>query len=89
MSSRTPKIPLDAEDSAPALGAEAVTPSDTVNLSRLSRGIYVGVTGNVAAVMADGTVVTFVAAPAGQILPIQAIRINATNTTASSMISLY
>lgn len=73
----------------PANGAETVTPSDTVNLTNTSRGLYVGGTGNVAVVMKDGTTATFVAVPAGAILPIRITRVNSTSTTATSMVALY
>lgn len=74
---------------APASGAEAVTPSDSVDLSTVSRAIYVGGAGNVAAAMLDGTVVTFSSVPAGTILPIRVKRINNTNTSATLMVAIY
>ena len=67
----------------------AITKSDTVNFSFTVRGIYVGGTGDVVAVTEGGTAVTFVAVPAGSILPIRAIRVNSTSTTATSMVGLY
>jgi len=73
----------------PAQWAETITPSDTVNLRAVSRAIYVGVAGDVAAVMQNGDVATFVGVTAGSILPIRAIRINSTNTTATTMLNLY
>jgi hypothetical protein len=75
---------------APARAGEAVTPSDTTPLTRVSRGLYVGGAGNVAALMADGdTPLVFTAVPAGSILPICCRRINSTNTTATTMVALY
>jgi hypothetical protein len=74
---------------SPATNGVAVTASDSTDLAQTSRAIYVGGAGNVAAVMLGGTVLTFVAVPAGTILPIRATRINSTNTTATSMLSLY
>ena len=71
-----------------AVSADAVTPSDTVNLRDLCRAIYVGVSGNVAVVFPDDTVVTFTAVPVG-ILEVQAKRINSTNTTATDMVALF
>jgi hypothetical protein len=78
-------------NSGPASRGFAITPSDTVSftLDRVSRGIYVGVAGNVVAVMLDGSVLTFVGVPAGAILPIQCTRINNTSTTATTMVALY
>jgi len=68
----------------------AVTPSDSVNLPYITRGLYVGVAGNVSVVLPNSsTVVTFVGVPAGQILPIQTTRVNAALTTATSIVALF
>lgn len=75
--------------SAPAVYAGAVTPSDSTNLSSVARAIYIGAAGNVAAVMPDDSVVTFVGLQAGAILPVRIKRVNATNTTATSIVALY
>lgn len=74
---------------SPASGGEAVTPHASTNLAQVSRGIYVGGGGDVAAVMASGAVLVFSAVPAGTLLPIRCIRINAVNTTATLMLALY
>lgn len=73
----------------PAGGAEVVVPSDVTDLSRECEGIYIGGAGDVAVVLPGGTAITFVGAPAGTILPVRAIRINATNTSATSMVALF
>lgn len=74
----------------PAYDQVAVTPSDVTNLPSITRGLYVGVAGNVAVVPASGgAAVTFVAVPAGTVLPIQVSRVNSTNTTASSIVALF
>ena len=75
--------------SAPAESFFAITKSDSANFSFNVRGIYVGGTGDVVAVTEGGTAVTFTAVPAGTILPIRAIRVNSTSTTATSMVGLY
>lgn len=76
--------------SSPAMNAVAVSPSDTVDFGFVSRGIYVGVTGNVVAVMqGTGGAITFTAVQAGSILPIRVTRVNATSTTATNMVALY
>lgn len=67
----------------------AITPHDTTNLSFYTRGVYVGGTGNVVAVLIDGTTVTFSNVPAGSVLPIAVKRINSTSTTATSLVALY
>ena len=75
--------------SAPALYAGAVTVSDSTNLSSVSRALYVGTAGNVAAVMPNDDVVLFSNVPAGMILPVRVKRVNATNTTASNIVALF
>lgn len=72
---------------SPYVGAEVVTPSDTVPFSQVGRGLYVGGAGDVSVVLADGTSVTLKAVPVGTFLPIRASRVNATGTTATSMVS--
>lgn len=73
---------------APGTGVEVVTKSDTVNLAVNSLGIYVGGTGDVNVLMADGTTATFSAVPVGVTLPIQVQRVNSTGTTATLMLSI-
>ena len=67
----------------------AVTPSNSVNLPGAPLGLYVGGAGDVALVGADDAVVTFTAVPAGSVLPCGPKRVNATNTTATSIVALY
>lgn len=69
-------------------GAKTVTPSDTVNLSYPSV-IYVGVGGNVQVTTAQGDQVTFVGLIAGQVIPVQVIRVWSTSTTATTMLAIY
>lgn len=78
--------------------AVAITPSDTVDFGSSGKGasgqanlcdaIYVGVAGNLAVVLQDGTALTL-AVVAGAIVPIAAKRVNATNTTATGLFALY
>jgi len=76
----------------------AITPSDTVDIGETTpddgkatapQAVYVGGTGNVVAVMGDGTTGTFTGVPAGTVLPITPIRINSTSTTATALVALY
>jgi hypothetical protein len=74
-------------------GAVAVTPSDTVAISHptgqaFTKGLYIGVTGDVVALMADGDTVTFKAVPVG-VLPVSVVRVNTTSTTATNILALY
>lgn len=76
-------------NSAPAISAGAVTTSDSTNLSSFARALYVGVGGNIAAVMPNDDVVTFSNVPTGTILPVRVKRVNATNTTATNIVALF
>lgn len=68
--------------------AAAITPSNTVNLTNPSV-VYVGGTGNVRVLTAQGDDVTFVNVPAGAVLPVQVLRVYSTNTTATNMLGIY
>ena len=73
---------------APAMDHFAVVTSDTINFTTPFRSVYVGVAGDVVIVSANSTVVTYKNATAGSVLPVAGIRINATNTTATSLVGL-
>jgi hypothetical protein len=74
---------------APARGGFAVTPSDTVDLPRETRALYVGVSGDLSLVTADGSPVTLGGIPGGSLLPVRATRVKATGTTADQLVGLY
>lgn len=80
---------LNAKLTAPGDGAIAVTPNDTTKLTKYARALYVGGAGNVTVLCRDDSVVTFTAVPAGTVLPIRAQRVNATGTTATSIVAIY
>lgn len=68
-------------------GAVALTTSDTTTLSGV-RGLYIGVSGDVAVITADkSTAVTFKSVPVG-VLPIEVVKVMATNTTATNILAL-
>lgn len=75
--------------SVPASCAYVPSLSDTVELTIVSRGVYVGVTGNVKVTMYGSGTVVFVAVPAGVTLPIRVKQIWSTGTTATSLLVLY
>ena len=72
----------------PGTDAFAITTSDSANFTTNARSIYVGGAGDVTIVTPANTVVTFKAVPVGSILPVQAKRVNATATTATSLVGL-
>lgn len=75
----------------PAAHAVAVTPSDSTPLPFVSRGIYVGTTGNLAVVMqgdTTATAVTFSNVQAGSLLPLRVTYVMSTNTTASNIVAV-
>lgn len=77
----------DSAPMHPGQQAVGVTPSDTSALPFITRGIYVGVTGNLAVVpYYSGAPVTFNNVQAGSIIPIRATFVMATNTTASGIV---
>lgn len=73
----------------------AVTPSDTVNLASfttqgiLTSALYVGTGGDVVTVGNDGVSTTWKAVPTGWFLPIAAIRVNGSGTSASNIVACY
>lgn len=76
-----------SRDDSPAYSAVAITPSDATVIPK-TRGIWVGVTGNIAVRMANGESVTFANVPVG-LLPIQVDMVKSTSTTATTMLALY
>lgn len=76
--------------------AIVITPSDTADFppflqnGALTEWLYVGGTGNIVAVLNDGSTVLLTAVPAGtQIREFGIRRINATNTTATLIVAGY
>lgn len=68
--------------------AVAVTPSDTVDLTNVSRYLVVGVAGNLNVITEGGATVT-VNAAAGIPLPLAVSRVKATSTTATGIVALW
>lgn len=76
-------------ETGPATNAVAITTSDSANFSfSQCRAIYVGVTGDITLDTPFQTSVLFKAVPVG-ILPVAAVRVRTTGTTASQMVALY
>ena len=72
---------------SPAVQAVEVTPSDTVDLSEVSRAINVATSGAVRVTTVGGTTATIQVA-AGIAFPIRATRIWDTGTTAVNIVAL-
>lgn len=66
---------------APSPKWELYTASNSTNFARISRAVYVKTAGDIAFVDEDGTAVIWPSVPAGTVLSVVAIRINATGTT--------
>ncbi|MGV3490511.1 MAG: spike base protein, RCAP_Rcc01079 family [Devosia sp.] len=67
----------------------AITANDGADLAAETRAIYVGSSGNLSVVLVSGDQVGFAAVPAGTVLPVRAIRVRSTGTTASQLVGLY
>lgn len=73
----------------PYNNAVAITKSDTINfVNGPCDAIYVGGAGIVVVVFETGAVVNFTCV-AGQLLPVRAIRVNSTTTSATLMNAMY
>lgn len=74
---------------APYTAAVAITPHDTNELATVTRGLYIGGAGNVAAVLADGgDAVTLTALAVGVIHRLRVRQVLATGTTATGIVGL-
>lgn len=65
-----------------------ISPDNSVNLSMPARQLYVGGGGDISLVTLQGNVVLFVNVPAGAILAVSALRVNAAGTTATALVGL-
>jgi len=77
---------------APASGAVAVTPNDSADLpAGAARALFIGTTGNVQVSVSRGgaAAVIFKNVASGTVLPVAAVRVWTTNTTATDIVALY
>jgi hypothetical protein len=77
----SPTFPMYPGDAAEVTKSDSTVFSPSV--------IYVGGTGNVKVTTSQGTVVTFSGVPAGAVLPVQAIKVWSTDTTATLMVRIF
>lgn len=75
--------------SGPIRSIVAVTPSDDDDLANVTRGLYVGVSGNVSVVTAAGETVTLTGLAAGVWHPLRVSRVRNSSTTATSILAGY
>ncbi len=73
---------------SPATAAFPVTPDDTLDLSEITRAVYIGAGGALSVRMLSGDTVTFSGVLAGSMLPLRIDRVFATGTTASGIVGL-
>lgn len=74
---------------APARHGFAIVPHDGNDLAAETRAIYVGAGGALSVRLAAGDEIDFAGLAAGTLLPIRAIRVHATGTTAAQLLGLY
>ena len=76
--------------SGPAAHAFAVTPNDGADLPVVTRGLYVGTSGDLSLVLkGNASAVSFVGVVGGSVLPLRVAQVRATGTTAADIIGLY
>lgn len=69
--------------------AVAITPNDSTNLTQVTKGIYVGVSGDLKVILRNDTeAITFTGISSGMIHPIEAKRVLATGTTATGVLGI-
>ncbi len=72
---------------SPARRAEAVTPSDTVDLPNSTRALYVGGAGDVEVTTVGGDTVTLTGVSG--VLPLCVARVHAAGTSATDIVALW
>lgn len=74
----------------PAENAWPVTPSDSTDLTAVTRGLRVGTTaGTIRVTMKGGQTLDFTGVQVGEILPVRATRVWSTGTTAVGIVALW
>jgi len=83
--------PHSADQLQSAVGAFAVTPSDSVDLAQVTRAIFVRGSATLVdmkVTMVDGSIVTLLGLATGVAHPLQVRRVWATSTTATGIVGL-
>lgn len=75
--------------SSPAEVCFAIVPSDSAELTLVTKGIYIGTEGSVRVLpLRSDTEVTFANVPAGSILDVRVRAVRATGTTAANLVGM-
>jgi hypothetical protein len=74
---------------SPYRHAAVLTKSDTDELTKVSRALYIGGTGHINVVTVGGETVLISSLPAGTILPIRIKQLLSTSTTATLVVALW
>jgi len=78
------------QEEAPASNGFVISPSDTADLDRPTRGIYVGGAGNLTVTFVEsGEAVLITGVLAGTVYPFRVKRVYSTGTTATLLVGLY
>lgn len=75
--------------SSSAREAFDITPNDDADLEFETRGVYIGVSGDLHVTMAGGGEVTFTELAGGIVHPLRVHRVHATGTTATNILGMY
>ena len=73
---------------SPAMHGFAITPHDSADLPEVTRAIYAGGAGAIHLLLASGADITFSGLAGGTTLPVRALRVLATGTTATALVGL-
>lgn len=84
-----PEVKRNTEQQNTYRGAANVTPHDTNELPTWSRKLYVGGTGNITLVTAEGQTVLYSALPVGAQIEVSAKIIKSTGTTATLIVAMW
>ena len=77
---------MSSSDLAVGQTAFAITPHNSTKFLLRVRAFYVGVGGDITVLTGAGNVVQLKDVPQGSVIPLEIVRVNATGTTASSLV---
>lgn len=89
MTARDEFFGMKDDIAGPMTDGAGVTPSNTEDLSHVTRALWIGGTGDVGVVMASGRSLVLKAVPAATLLPLRVTRVLFTETTATEIIALW